>query len=130
MIAVQHGHFEVAEALLASGANPNAVDALQGFATLHMAVRKGNGAMARLLVAKGADVHKRDGMGYNASWWARELDNEGLLAEVPPLPAPACPGMEELWTALKNERLAHGLPLPGVGGKKGKKKKGKGKKKK
>ena len=58
--AAQFGHKEVAELLIAKGADVNA--AVDGITPLHFAVARGHKEVAELLIAKGADVNaKNDG---------------------------------------------------------------------
>jgi ankyrin repeat protein len=61
MGAVDFGHRELAGWLLALGADPNARSSIGSHQTpLHSAAWEGNLAMAKLLVAAGADIHARD----------------------------------------------------------------------
>ena len=58
--AARFGHKEVAELLIAKGADVNA--AVDGITPLHFAVARGHKEVAELLIAKGADVNaKNDG---------------------------------------------------------------------
>ena len=61
MGAVDFGHRDLAEWLLALGADPNARSSIGSHQTpLHSAAWEGNLAIAKLLVNAGADVHARD----------------------------------------------------------------------
>lgn len=62
--AVQHGHKNVAEWLLANGANVNAEDNIN-MTPLHLAAERADTNMAILLLAKGADVNA--GVGANGT---------------------------------------------------------------
>ena len=108
-------------------------DATNGFSLLHVAARLNRVAAGALLVSKGADIHARDTYGYNASYWAKEYGCAEFLAQVPGLPPPAEPSIDEKIALLKLKRSG-GKPAGGGGGKKKKKgkkgKKKKGKKKK
>ena len=61
--AVQDGHKEIAELLIANGANVNANDHA-GTAPLHRAAFRGWEEIAELLIAKGADVNARNNFNY------------------------------------------------------------------
>ena len=104
-----------------------------GVTALILACDKNMPDVAKLLVAKGADLHARDTYGYNASYWAKEYGCAEFLAQVPGLPPPAEPSIDEKIALLKLKRSG-GKSAGGGGGKKKKKgkkgKKKKGKKKK
>ena len=131
--AVTNNHLQVVEALCNAGCDLGVRDATNGFSLLHVAARLNRVAAGALLVAKGADVHARDTYGYNASYWAKEYGCAEFLAQVPGLPPPAEPSIDEKIALLKLKRSG-GKPAGGGGGKKKKKgkkgKKKKGKKKK
>ena len=65
MSAIRHGRSAELEELLASGLNPNAVDA-GGAALLSLACQNGHRRLARLLLRAGADVNAADGRGQTA----------------------------------------------------------------
>ena len=87
MGAVDFGHHELAEWLLAGGADPNAraASGSRGSA-LHSAAWEGDLRMARLLVAAGADVQARDAEHHNTpAGWARvavQVTNNPRCADV------------------------------------------------
>jgi serine/threonine-protein phosphatase 6 regulatory ankyrin repeat subunit A len=54
------GHKEVAELLIAAGADVNAKDFTLGRTLLHIAAREGHKEIVELLIAKGADVNAMD----------------------------------------------------------------------
>ena len=83
-------------------------------------------------------MHKRDFMGHNAAFWAKEFGHSDVLV-VPGMPPPAAPIVEEVVTAfqyghqsaLASNPKAFALPSKtGAGGKKSKGAKGDKKKKK
>jgi len=67
--AVAFGHKDVAELLLAKGADVNA-KANNGFAPLHVAAGKGQKDLAELLLVKGADINAKDSGGMTPLLWA------------------------------------------------------------
>ena len=128
--AVTGEHVAIAERLLDYAADPNVADPVSGFTALHEVARRPGpaaGSLTKLLVAKGADIHRRDARGYNASWWAKEMDNSDFLA-VRGVPEPAQASTAELLQRMRAEH-AYGASWKG-GSKKGKKGKKKAKKKK
>lgn len=60
--AVESGHVELVQAMLALGAMPNRYDR-NGMTPLHLAVRKGSTPMVRALMDHGADINAGDGKG-------------------------------------------------------------------
>ena len=141
--AVSNGHVSAAEMLLRHGADPNLAEGDFRFTCLHLALRRGDIRMAKVLLCRSAcDPHIRDCFGNNAFYWAREY---GALAElkrsVPPgirsLCCPKGPTIEEKHVAFFKNRRAKGIPASHLklshkllqGSNKGKKKKKKKKKK-
>jgi ankyrin repeat protein len=57
LVAIHSGHGELAQLLLDRGANPNAAGA--GYAPLHAAVLRGDPALVKAILAKGADPDAR-----------------------------------------------------------------------
>jgi hypothetical protein len=149
--------FQAAECLLYHGADPNGPETLMGMTPLHVAAKKGLVPLAKLLLSRGeclsshhierraacspvprpliyfslghtgCDVHKRDNLGHNASYWAKEFKHTDV-ATLPGMPDPHAPLAEEVTLAFTYGH-AHALatnprafPLPvkykGVGGKK------------
>lgn len=84
LIAAEHGHKDIAETLLAKGANPLKTDA-QGRSPLHLAAHNGNDALVKLLLEQpGVNVNAVDDFGRTALHHAclREKDDaaKALLA--------------------------------------------------
>lgn len=124
---------QVVKALLEAGADPDAQDA-SGRSALHVAAIEGAVPVAKLLIARGADLNLRDGAGFNVSFLAQEYGREAIL-DLPGLPAPSSASVEERYAAhcMRAKRARELAELAkaakGTKGKKGKGK-GKGKKKK
>jgi len=73
--AAIRGHKDVAELLLAEGADVNA-----GATTaLHYAAEKGHKEIAELLIAKGADVNAKDNRGRTPLWWAKRRGHTEIV---------------------------------------------------
>ena len=72
------GHKDVAELLLAKGADVNA-KAYNGFVPLHVAAAKGQKDLAELLLAKGADVNAKDNDGMTPLHWAARYGYKDLV---------------------------------------------------
>lgn len=91
----------IARALLAAGADPNALGAA-GLTALHVARIRGSHGVAQALLAAGADPQARDGAGRTPADWAA-------------LPAPTLPPVADgvFWTGVR--ALDRFAPLP-VGG--------------
>jgi ankyrin repeat protein len=70
-VAAEFGKRDVAEVLIAHGANVNAREGYRGYTALFLAARRGNKDVAELLLAKGADVNaKTDGDHTTPLHWA------------------------------------------------------------
>lgn len=78
MIAAYHGHRDTAAALLARGADPDAIND-RGQRPLAGVAFKGDRAMAALLVAHGARVDARDGAGRTALMFAAMFDRVEIV---------------------------------------------------
>lgn len=57
-IATYFGHFEVVEFLLEKGLDPDIMNNMDTFSSLHISIRKRNHKIAKLLLDKGADINK------------------------------------------------------------------------
>ena len=138
--AVDYGHTHAVEMLLQHGADPNIVEGNFNFSCLHIALRKPDIIMAKLLISRSpCNLHQRDSFGNNAFYWAHEY---GVLDQLRAVLAPKLraqcdersPSIEEKYIALFKSRYKRGLPAANLkishrllrGNKKGKKaKKGK-----
>ena len=67
--AAGYGHKEVAELLIAKGANVKANNN-NGFTALHLAASEGHKEVVELLIANGADVNTKDDKGRTPLDWA------------------------------------------------------------
>ena len=80
-----HGQKEVAELLIANGADVNAKGTVRtkvgGVTPLHIAADKGHKEIAELLIAAGADVNAKDKGGESPLDWAIE-DNQSETADL------------------------------------------------
>jgi hypothetical protein len=77
------GHEEVAELLLAKGADVNAKNN-DGFTPLHSAAAQGHKDVAELLLAKGADANAKDKDGYIPLYWAAQMQHDELVTLLAP----------------------------------------------
>ena len=78
--AAWHGQKEVAELLIAKGADVNAkFDKISGGTPLHIAADKGHKEIAELLIAAGADVNAKDKGGESPLDWADDKETADLL---------------------------------------------------
>ena len=126
--AVKGNHIQIAELLLAKGANVNECD-INKMTSLHYCARlHDHNDMAKLLLAKGADPELKDENGYNCSFWAKEMNNSGFLA-LKGIPGPEAPDVMDLVELIKARKEAYEASLGGGkkaddgGGKKKRKKK-------
>lgn len=122
---------QVVKALLEAGADPNALDAF-GRSALHAAAIEGAAPVAKLLIARGADLFLRDGAGFNVTFLAQEYGHAAIL-QLPGLPAPSSASIEERYVAhcMRTKRARELAELAKAAkGKTKTKGKGKGKKKK
>lgn len=78
LYAALSGYTNIAEALIAAGADVNAVRASDGVTPLIVASAKGHVSMVKLLLAHGADVSAYDAYGYFPLWYAFNQGNEEL----------------------------------------------------
>ena len=74
----RHSHLEIARLLLDAGASPSAVDH-DGMTALHHACRKGDQAMAQLLLDAGSDVLQKSYGGQTPTSLAEMYDHEETL---------------------------------------------------
>ncbi|KAL8798803.1 MAG: hypothetical protein Q9182_006375 [Xanthomendoza sp. 2 TL-2023] len=80
-VAVSRGHLDVAEKLLAEGADPNTRTRSQETA-LHRAAESGHQEIALLLLRYGIDVVARDDQGWTALDWAVRGDHLALVRSL------------------------------------------------
>ena len=106
------GDVEVAEFLLAHGADPNAA-AFAGATPLHAAVQRGHHRLARTLAAAGADPELRDGHGRTAGDWAL-LRGAVVGRDEPDLVATGIRALD-LFAPLRRGSLSYWPPAVGVG---------------
>ena len=76
--AVLAGETEVAELLLAHGADPNGTSRF-GLPSLHLAAAVGNGAVVRVLLESGVDVNKQGKNGESALHWAAAKGHNDIV---------------------------------------------------
>jgi hypothetical protein len=99
--AVRGNHLQITELLLSQGADPNAQETGNGFTPLHHCARtRGLCDMAKLLMAKGADVSQCDNDGRSPSYWAKECTNPDFLA-IRGVPEPEEPSLDDLLAGLQ-----------------------------
>lgn len=83
-IAAQGGHVDMAEFLIAQGADVNASDPQLGCTPLHEAAQEGKAEMATFLLSKGAKISATDMSGatplHTAAWWGRADAAQVLIA--------------------------------------------------
>ena len=70
--AAENGYKDVAELLLAGGANPNITDDRDGITPLFIAAYKGYRNMIKLLLNEGADINKGNHHGMTPLYWAAQ----------------------------------------------------------
>jgi len=82
-IAAHSGHGEVATFLLEQGANPNADGA--GYAPLHAAVLRGDHALLKALLAKGANPNAKLTKGTSSRYYSKDYAFNDLLVGATPI---------------------------------------------
>ena len=87
LVAAYGGHVDVVEALLAKGAEVDAVDNF-GKTPLMGAAEVGHADIVRVLLAAGADVNARAKSGANALTWASDAKVRALLLQAGAKPWP------------------------------------------
>ncbi|CAM9546134.1 unnamed protein product [Chrysoparadoxa australica] len=75
MLAASHGKLDCAQAVIASGANLEGRDAVDGGSSLHIACTRGHAAMTELLLRHGADKNGRTNLGTTPLMLAAKHDN-------------------------------------------------------
>ncbi len=76
--AVRAGETEIAELLLAHGADPNGTSRF-GLPSLHLAAALGNRAVVRMLLESGVDVNKQGKSGESALHWAAAKGHNDIV---------------------------------------------------
>eukprot|EP00887_Chlorella_sp_A99_P005549 scaffold1.g5549.t1 len=105
--AAREGHADVAEFLLASGADINAATRSGGAAPLHRAAYTGRAGVVRLLLRHGADLSLQDADGQTAAHKAAAGGHQDVLAVL----LAAAPGLEHVRDS--RGRTAADLLAPG-----------------
>jgi ankyrin repeat protein len=77
--AAELGHTDIVRLLLLHGAEPNVVDAKNGFSPLMLASRQGHSAIVRHLLLAGADANHAGHAGLTALILAAQRDNTDIL---------------------------------------------------
>ncbi|KAF1994243.1 ankyrin, partial [Amniculicola lignicola CBS 123094] len=109
-IAVAFGHASIAEALVLGGVNINA-KGLHGQTVLHVATRRNDVIMVKMLLDRGADVRAKDDNGYTP-WMANvhteklETVSQLLLAAGTDVNDENNIGMSTLYTAAAGNHLS------------------------
>ncbi|HEX3358280.1 MAG TPA: ankyrin repeat domain-containing protein [Tepidisphaeraceae bacterium] len=78
-VAASLGHEEIISKFLAAGMDPNACTPAGGTALMHIAGHPHSAAIARLLIAAGADVNLRDKNGQSAADHAMQEGDSELI---------------------------------------------------
>jgi len=78
-LAAGEGHKEIAELLIAEGADVNTKPGDEETTPLHLAAMNGHTEVAELLIAKGADVNAKDTQSKTPLDWAKKTKIEELL---------------------------------------------------
>lgn len=78
--AAKAGDLEAVKRLLGGGANPNAAQEKGAETCLILASRKGHNAVVQLLVEKGAEIDKKDGIGSTALMYASFMGQSDIAS--------------------------------------------------
>jgi ankyrin repeat protein len=106
-LAAKNGHKEMAELLIAKGANVNMRDNY-GSTALHWAAANNHKTVAEVLVSKGAEINARNNSGaiplHSAAVWGSKDMAEFLVAKGAEINAKNADGLTPLGVAVKNKK--------------------------